>query len=84
MRFVLVQRTAWRVSESWNSVGLRATAAHTVIVEPHFVPTTHAFTRADLLAGTATHSAGRCHRTPMRWSAACSSRRLSWEPRTHC
>ena len=52
VRFLLAPRAAYRVEETWQTVGMRGTGSHTLVLdEPLFVPESHSFVHTDLLAG---------------------------------
>ncbi|MFE3458057.1 hydrolase [Nocardiopsis aegyptia] len=48
---VAVPRSGFRVENTWNSVGLRATGSHTVVVDEVFVPLERSVPRRALFAG---------------------------------
>lgn len=50
-RFMLVPQKECAIHDTWNAIGLRATGTHTVLVEQAFVPTSHSFTRRQLMQG---------------------------------
>ncbi|MFF2956904.1 hydrolase [Kitasatospora sp. NPDC057965] len=50
-RFLLVPRPAYRVEETWRTVGMRGTGSHTLVLDPVHVPAGHTFTTGELLAG---------------------------------
>jgi two-component flavin-dependent monooxygenase len=56
-RFMLVPQKECAIHDTWNAIGLRATGTHTVLVEQAFVPTSHSFTRRQLMQGQ--HATGR-------------------------
>jgi two-component flavin-dependent monooxygenase len=56
-RFMLVPQKECAIHDTWNAIGLRATGTHTVLVEQVFVPTSHSFTRRQLMQGQ--HATGR-------------------------
>ncbi len=50
-RFFALPRGAYRIRESWDSVGMRATGSHTVVVRDAAVPAHLSFNRVDLFRG---------------------------------
>lgn len=63
-----VPRSAYRVEDTWFSVGMQATGSNTVVVKDVFVPEHRAFRRADLFAGRTGERAGTvpaCYRAPL-------------------
>ncbi|MFD5081722.1 hydrolase [Kitasatospora sp. NPDC058406] len=50
-RFLLVPRSAYRVEETWRTVGMRGTGSHTLVLDPVHVPVGHTFGHAELLTG---------------------------------
>jgi two-component flavin-dependent monooxygenase len=57
-RFMLVPHDAWTIEPTWDNLGLRATASHTLHVENTHVPAAHTCTRRDLFDGLAVHGNG--------------------------
>jgi alkylation response protein AidB-like acyl-CoA dehydrogenase len=51
VRFLLVPRAAYRIDETWHTVGMRGTGSHTLVLDPVHVPYVHSFVHTDLLAG---------------------------------
>ncbi|MFD4670202.1 acyl-CoA dehydrogenase family protein [Lentzea sp. NPDC058450] len=51
-RFFAVPRKDFTVLETWDSVGMKATSSHSVVVDDVFVPSHLSFDRVDLLKGT--------------------------------
>ncbi|MFD7612823.1 hydrolase [Streptomyces sp. NPDC059828] len=66
LRFFALPRGTWTVQETWDSVGMRATASHTVVLEDVTVPAHLSFDRADMLTGHNETSAAPCHRVPFQ------------------
>lgn len=66
LRFFTLPRGAYTVRESWDSVGMRATGSHTVVVENAFVPDHLTFDRADMLTGRNGTSAVSSHNVPFQ------------------
>ncbi|SEQ65262.1 two-component flavin-dependent monooxygenase [Lentzea xinjiangensis] len=51
-RFFAVPRKDFTVLETWDSVGMKATSSHSVVVDDVFVPSHLSFSRTDLVTGT--------------------------------
>lgn len=51
-RFFAVPRKDFTVLETWDSVGMKATSSHSVVVDDVFVPSHLSLDRADLITGT--------------------------------
>ncbi|MFS8100169.1 hydrolase [Lentzea alba] len=51
-RFFALPRKDFTVQETWDSIGMRATSSHSVLVDDVFVPEHLSFARSDMLAGT--------------------------------
>lgn len=51
-RFFALPRKDFTVLETWDSVGMKATSSHSVVVDDVFVPSHLSFDRADLITGT--------------------------------
>ncbi|MFJ2741685.1 acyl-CoA dehydrogenase family protein [Streptomyces sp. NPDC087440] len=67
LRFFALPRGAYTVRETWDSVGMRATGSHTVVVEDAVVVGPElSFGRPELLAGRNPHSALPLHNLPFR------------------
>lgn len=66
LRFFTLPRGAYTVRETWDSVGMRATGSHTVVVENAFVPDHLTFDRADMLTGRNGTSAVSSHNVPFQ------------------
>ncbi|MEU6534277.1 hydrolase [Streptomyces sp. NPDC047000] len=66
LRFFTLPRGAYTVRESWDSVGMRATGSHTVVVDDVFVPDHLTFDRADMLTGRNGTSAVSSHNVPFQ------------------
>ncbi|MCX4906885.1 acyl-CoA dehydrogenase family protein [Streptomyces sp. NBC_00878] len=64
LRFFAVPRSTYRIKETWDSVGMRATGSHTLVVEGAVVPAHLSFPYDDLLRGS--DRGGRCYRVPHR------------------
>ncbi|MGA4838286.1 acyl-CoA dehydrogenase family protein [Streptomyces sp. G45] len=62
LRFFALPRGAFRVEETWDSVGMRATGSHTLVAERAAVPAHLSFPYEDLLRGGA--RGGACYRVP--------------------
>ncbi|MFH9469996.1 hydrolase [Streptomyces clavifer] len=66
LRFFAVPRGAYTVRETWDSVGMRATGSHTVVVDDVFVPRHLSFERAATLTGRNPTSRVASHNVPFR------------------
>jgi alkylation response protein AidB-like acyl-CoA dehydrogenase len=66
LRFFTLPRGAYTVRESWDSVGMRATGSHTVVVDDVFVPRHLSFDRADMLTGRNAVSDVAAHNVPFQ------------------
>lgn len=66
LRFFTLPRGAYTVRESWDSVGMRATGSHTVVVDDVFVPRHLSFDRADMLSGRNAGSDVPAHNVPFQ------------------
>ncbi|MEV7088427.1 acyl-CoA dehydrogenase family protein [Streptomyces sp. NPDC093085] len=66
LRFFAVRRDAYRIRETWDSLGMRATGSHTLLVEDAFVPAARSFPYADLLRGAGPEDGpgAPCYRVP--------------------
>ncbi|WP_019819085.1 acyl-CoA dehydrogenase family protein [Saccharomonospora saliphila] len=62
--FFAVPRSAYQVRDTWNTVGMRATASNTVVVENIFVPRHRTLDKDSLLRGDSVGSTARCHTVP--------------------
>ncbi|KNE82207.1 MULTISPECIES: hypothetical protein [Streptomyces] len=63
-RFFALPRGSYGVRQDWDSVGMRATASHTVLVDDVFVPGHLSFDRADIMTGRNAVSEAACHNVP--------------------
>ena len=66
LRFFVLPKGAYTVRETWDSVGMRATGSHTVIIEDAFVPAHLSFDRNDMLAGRNDCSQVPAHNVPFQ------------------
>lgn len=66
LRFFALPRGSWTVDESWDSIGMRATGSHTVIVDDVTVPSHLSFGRTDMLTGRNAASTAACHQVPFQ------------------
>jgi alkylation response protein AidB-like acyl-CoA dehydrogenase len=66
LRFFALPREAFAVRQTWDSVGMRATGSHTVVVEDVFVPEHLSFPRAHMITGQNAVSDAPCHRVPFQ------------------
>lgn len=64
--FAAVPRSQLTVLPTWDSVGMRATSSHTVVVDDVFVPSHLSIDRAALFAGRNPHSAVPVHNVPFQ------------------
>ncbi|GAA1887272.1 hydrolase [Streptantibioticus ferralitis] len=64
-RLFAIPRADYRVKRTWSDVGMRATGSDTLIAEDVYVPASLSFPLAELLEGTASSSAPRCHSVPL-------------------
>ncbi|MET7370567.1 hydrolase [Streptomyces sp. NPDC005566] len=66
LRFFTMPRGAYTVRETWDSVGMRATGSHTVVVDDVFVPAHLSFDRTDMLTGRNATSQVASHNVPFQ------------------
>ncbi|MDH6699588.1 hypothetical protein ABZ682_36280 [Streptomyces griseoviridis] len=66
LRFFALPRGACQVRADWDSVGMRATASHTVVVESATVPGHLSFGRGDMMTGRNPHSTVPSHNVPFQ------------------
>jgi alkylation response protein AidB-like acyl-CoA dehydrogenase len=66
LRFFALPRGAYRVDETWDSVGMRATGSHTVTISDVVVPRHLSFARADMLTGRSSWSEVPSHHVPFQ------------------
>ncbi|WP_066947911.1 hypothetical protein [Streptomyces lushanensis] len=66
LRFFALPRGACEVHEDWDSVGMRATASHTVVVESATVPDHLTFDRSVMITGHNAHSDVPSHNVPFQ------------------
>ncbi|MGA5096490.1 hydrolase [Streptomyces lavendulocolor] len=66
MRFFALPRGTYTVRETWDSVGMRATGSHTVVVDDVRVPDHLSFDRADMLRGRNAGSDLPAHNVPFQ------------------
>ncbi|MEV6479356.1 acyl-CoA dehydrogenase family protein [Streptomyces sp. NPDC051576] len=64
VRYFAVPRTGFRVEHTWQSVGMRGTGSHTLVVDEAVVPLERTFRQDDLLRGESGLPAA-CHRVPL-------------------
>lgn len=64
-RVFALRTSQLQVEETWDSIGMRATGSHNVVVTGVDVPATLTFARDDLLAGRPTDSTALCHTVPL-------------------
>ncbi|MGW1196757.1 acyl-CoA dehydrogenase family protein [Streptomyces sp. NPDC002536] len=66
LRFFALPRGTYTVRESWDSIGMRATSSHTVVVDGQFVPAHLSFDRTDMLTGRNAVSGVAAHNVPFQ------------------
>ncbi|MFE3519034.1 hydrolase [Streptomyces sp. NPDC059166] len=66
LRFFTLPRGTYTVQETWDSVGMRATGSHTVVVDDVLVPAHLSFDRADMLSGRNATSGVPAHNVPFQ------------------
>lgn len=64
--FFAVPRSAYRIEDTWFTVGMRATGSNTLLLDEVVVPSCRGFARDRMLAGTPVDSPARCHTVPLR------------------
>ncbi|MEW1779830.1 hydrolase [Streptomyces sp. NPDC086777] len=69
-RLFALPRSAYRIEDTWHSVGMAATGSNTLVLDEVFVPEHLSFDRADLFAGRTAEAWGgvpaACHRAPLQ------------------
>ncbi|WUH94328.1 hydrolase [Streptomyces sp. NBC_00433] len=69
-RLFALPRSAYRIEDTWHSVGMAATGSNTLVLDEVFVPSHLSFDRADLFAGRTVGAWGDfapvCHRVPLQ------------------
>ena len=66
LRFFALPRGQFEIRPTWDSIGMRATGSHTVVVDDAFVPAHLSFPRAHMITGENTASAAPCHTVPFQ------------------
>jgi alkylation response protein AidB-like acyl-CoA dehydrogenase len=66
LRFFALPRADYTVVETWDSIGMRATSTHTVVVENVLVPAHRSFARADMVSGDNRSSDLATHNVPFQ------------------
>lgn len=66
LRFLLLPRRDCAVLDTWDSIGMRATSTHTVLVQDVVVPAHRTFDRADMISGTSRGSDLPAHNVPFQ------------------
>ncbi|MFD7779852.1 hydrolase [Streptomyces sp. NPDC059753] len=66
LRFFTLPRGTYTVRETWDSIGMRATGSHTVVVDDVFVPAHLTFDRTDMLTGRNGASRVSAHNVPFQ------------------
>ncbi|GAA4827646.1 acyl-CoA dehydrogenase family protein [Saccharopolyspora rosea] len=65
-RYFALPRSAYRVEETWRTVGMRGTGSNTLVADDVVVPEHRSFRRGDVLEGVGAQSADACHHVPLR------------------
>ncbi|SED92365.1 two-component flavin-dependent monooxygenase [Streptomyces sp. 3213] len=65
-RFFAVPRDAYAFEDSWDSVGMRGTGSHTLVMDDVLVPAHRSFLRDTVVTGAAWDGASPCHRVPLK------------------
>jgi alkylation response protein AidB-like acyl-CoA dehydrogenase len=63
-KFFAVPREKYAIEETWDSVGMKATGSHTLIVDDVFVPSHLIFERSAIMTGRNEHSTAPAHNVP--------------------
>lgn len=66
IRFFALPGGRFTVLDTWDSIGMRATGSHTLVVEDQFVPRRLSFDRMEMILGRNTASAAEVHNVPLR------------------
>ncbi|MFG2885290.1 acyl-CoA dehydrogenase family protein [Streptomyces sp. NPDC048297] len=66
LRFFALPRETFTVEATWDSVGMRGTGSHTVVVDDVFVPEYLSFARADMVTGKNRTSGIPVHNIPFQ------------------
>ncbi|HEY9475017.1 MAG TPA: acyl-CoA dehydrogenase family protein, partial [Mycobacteriales bacterium] len=66
VRFFLVPRSAYRITDTWFNLGMRGTGSNTLVLGETFVPGSRSFTRDELVEGRAADATAACHNVPLR------------------
>ncbi|WP_051926983.1 hypothetical protein [Streptomyces durhamensis] len=66
LRFFALPQGAFSVERTWDSVGMRATGSHTVVVDDTLVPDHLSFARTDMLSGRNATSEVPAHNVPFQ------------------
>ncbi|HZU56432.1 MAG TPA: acyl-CoA dehydrogenase family protein [Actinocrinis sp.] len=64
--FFALARGSFKILETWDSVGMRATGSHTVVADDVFVPAHLAFPRSHMITGVSPASSAACHNVPFQ------------------
>ncbi|WP_405915131.1 acyl-CoA dehydrogenase family protein [Streptomyces sp. NBC_00728] len=64
-RFFAVPRSAYRIEETWDTVGMRATGSHTLVLDEVLVPAHRTFPMDDMFAGRGAVSDELRHSQPL-------------------
>ena len=65
-RFFALPRKSFTVLETWDSVGMKATSSHSVVVDDVFVPEHLSYARTDMLTGRNSWSSVPSHNVPFQ------------------
>lgn len=65
-RFFALPRKSFTVLETWDSVGMKATSSHSVVVDDVFVPAHLSYERTDMLSGRNSWSDVPSHNVPFQ------------------
>lgn len=66
LRFFALPRGSFEIDQTWDSIGMRATGSHTVVVDDVFVPVHRSFPRAHMITGHNDVSGAPCHTVPFQ------------------
>jgi alkylation response protein AidB-like acyl-CoA dehydrogenase len=66
LRFFTLPRGSYEVRRTWDSIGMRATGSHTLVVDDVLVPAHLSFDRTDMLTGRNDGSELSAHRVPFQ------------------
>jgi alkylation response protein AidB-like acyl-CoA dehydrogenase len=66
MRFFAVPNGSYQVVPTWDSIGMRATGSHTVVVDDVLIPRHLSFDRTDMITGRSQWSTVASHKVPFQ------------------